>query len=343
MARRGILITFVPLKICITGGTGFVGRVLTRQLLDAGHGVRLVVRRPPRPVLQARRFPMMPDFATADFSSSASLSGAFRGHDAVIHLIGIIGELGSQTFERVHTDLSRTVMEATRDAGVRRLLHMSALGTGAQARSRYHQSKWAAEEIVRRSGLDWTLFRPSLIHGREDGFTRLFARISAWSPVVPLLGSGSSLLQPIAVEQVARAFVGALGLPEAVGRSYDLCGTERLTLHEVIRTLLEAEGRRRCLFRVPMGVARAWAGVLEATFPPILRRAPPFSRDQLLMLEEGNIGDGGPADRAFGLVHRRFADDMRRLAGRAGVDLAVDPAGARIIDNVAPGRPGGAL
>lgn len=241
----------------------------------------------------------------------------------LIHLVGIIAECGpSRSFERVHVELTASVLAAAKLAGVRRWIHMSALGTRSQARSRYHQTKWAAEELVRGSGLDWTIFRPSLIYGARDGFTRLFARLSGWSPVLPVMGTGRAQLQPIAVGQVARAFSQAVAIPDSTREVFDLCGAERLSFVEVLRAILKAHGRRRGLVRIPMPLARLQAGFLEWFFPRILRRPPPLNRDQLLMLEEDNTGDGGPADRLFGLEHRPFADEMRRLAARECGDLA---------------------
>lgn len=314
MLRRSWRFTQAPLpsnalKISVTGGTGFVGRALANFLSEHGHEVRLVRR-------AAHRGPFGQPHLTADFSNPTSLAAAFRGADAVVHLVGIISECGTQTYESVHTWTTRVVLEAARLAGVRRFLHMSALGTREGARSRYHASKWEGEQAVRASRLDWTIFRPSLIHGAEDGFTRLFARIAARSPIVPVMGKGRNLMQPIAVAQVARAFGIGLSTPGSVGRCYDLCGGERLSFLEILRAILLAEGRKRLLLRIPMPVARLQATALEWAFPAILRRPPPLNRDQLLMLEEDNVGDGSEANTEFGLSHRPFAEEMRRLAAR---------------------------
>ncbi len=247
-----------------------------------------------------------------DFLDERSLTAALENLDAVIHLIGIISEQGNQTFDRVHCATSQAVVTAAQSAGVQRFLHMSALGTRPGARSRYHQTKWRAEECVRREAPAWTIFRPSLIYGPADAFTNLFARLSAWSPFLPLMGSGRNLVQPISVVQVARAFVGALDQPASMGRTYDLCGPERMEFRAMLRDLLGALQRRRLLIALPMPVARAQAWVLEGLFRGLLRRPAPLTRDQLLMLEEDNVGDGAPADRSFGLVHEPFAEAMRR-------------------------------
>lgn len=250
-----------------------------------------------------------------DFAKEADVVEACQGAQAVIHLAGIISECGENTFEAVHVDLTRTMVDAARAAGVRRFVHMSALGTREGARSRYHRTKWAAEEIVRASGLDWTIFRPSLIYGPGDAFTRLFARMSRFSPFLPAIGGGHGLLQPIEVGQVARAFVRAIPVAATHGRTYDLCGPERMSFREVLRTILGALARRRAIVTIPFAVAGFQARLLEFLWPRVLGQAPPLNRDQIRMLAEDNVGDGGPADLEFSLVHVPFAEAMRRQFG----------------------------
>jgi NADH dehydrogenase len=238
------------------------------------------------------------------------LRQGMQGCDAVIHLVGIIGEIGDQTFERVHLEGTRQVLEAALACGVRRIVHMSALGTRPEAVSRYHQTKWAAEEAVRSSGLDWTVFRPSLIYGPGDGFVNLFAGMSRWSPVLPVIGRGTSLLQPVSVDCVARAFARALDSKAAVHQTYDLCGFDRLNLPQILQTLLQITRRRRVIVRIPRALAWYPTAVLEWIFPRVLRRPAPLSRDQILMLEEDNIGNPEAAERDFQIPSVRFAEGV---------------------------------
>jgi len=297
------------LETCLTGGTGFVGREILRQLNAAGHGVRLLVRSPTRlpPKSPAGLLRVVP----VDFASAGELVRAMAGCQAVLHLVGIISECGDQTFERVHTGLTRVLVAAAREAGVARFLHMSALGTRPEAPSRYHRTKWEAEQIVRESPLAWTVFRPSLIYGREDAFTRLLLRMASWSPVLPVIGGGHSRVQPISVTEVARAFVGAVDRGETAGQTFDLCGPERLRLVDLFRLVMAGAGRRRLLVPVPWGLAWYQARFLEAVWPRLFRRPPPLNRAQVLMLREDNVGDGGAADRAFGLQHPPLGPALR--------------------------------
>lgn len=253
------------------------------------------------------------DWVKGSVLCPADLRRAMDGCDAVVHLVGIIGEVGDQTFERVHHEATLRVVEAAWACGVGRMVHMSALGTRPRALSRYHQTKWAAEEVVRNSGLVWTVFRPSLIYGPGDGFVNLFAGMSRWSPVLPVVGRGRSLLQPVALDCVAQAFARSLGSAAASGATYDLCGPQRLTLPQILLIILEVTGRRRWLVRIPRRMAWIQATVLELLFARFLNRVPPLSRDQILMLEEDNIGDPGPAQRDFQLPLLPLVDGVRKI------------------------------
>jgi NADH dehydrogenase len=244
-----------------------------------------------------------------------ALREAARGCEAVIHLVGIIGEVGDQTFERVHHEGTLRVLEACQSAGVGRWIHMSALGTRPGAASRYHRTKWAAEEAVRGSGLRWTIFRPSVIYGPGDGFVNLFERMSRWSPVLPVIGRGTARLQPVPVESVAQAFARSLDVECTIGKTYDLCGTDRLTLAEILATILRVTGRRRLRMPVPRAVAQVQAHLLEAIFPALLGRAAPLSCDQLRMLDEDNLGDPAPAQRDLGILPVGFEAGLRRFLG----------------------------
>ena len=208
------------------------------------------------------------------------------------------------------------MIAAAQKAGVRRFIHMSALGTRPKANSRYHQSKWAAEEAVRNSGLDWTIFRPSLIYGPRDHFVNLFAKISRFSPVVPIMGSGRSKFQPVGVEMVAKAFVGALTKPAAIGQTVDLCGPETFTLGQLLDEILAVMSCRRLKLCIPLPLARCQARLVELVFRGILKKPPPLNRDQLIMLEEDNVGNGEPANRLFGLQHRSFRQGITAYLGR---------------------------
>lgn len=292
------------MKVLVTGATGFVGTAVCSALASAGVEVRRLARRARR----ASRAEGSGEWITGSVLDPSSLRGACAGCDAVVHLVGIISECREQTFEAVHVEGTRAILRAALDAGISRFVHMSALGTRPGAVARYHRSKWEAEELVRGSGLHWTIFRPSLVYGAGGGFTSLMEKMSRWSPVMPVIGSGNGLLQPVAVEDVARCFAAAAISRATAGKTFDLCGLERLSFEEMLKAILAAKKRRRLLLHLPVAVARVQARVLEAVYPALFGIAPPLNRDQILMLAEDNTGDPAPAMAAFDFEPLNFRD-----------------------------------
>ena len=292
--------------ILVTGGSGYVGREMITQARQSGFTVRIVCRHPDR----AREL-WSKDKGVEIFHGNVlnpdSLVGAFGGIEAVIHLVGIIRESRENTFDRVHRQGTIHVVDATKKANIKRYLHMSALGARPNARSQYHQSKWAAEEYVRKSNLEWTIFRPAVIYGPRDQSINLFARMLKFLPVLPVMGSGRGQWQPVPVEQVAASFVRAIREPKAIGKTYDLVGPTPMAFVEVLDAIMEVTGHRRPKFHIPMPLARLQAFMFEKTLTN-----PPINRDQLLMLEENNVGDPCPAVEDLGLQLIPLADGLRK-------------------------------
>jgi len=302
--------------VVLTGGSGFVGRAVLARLLRAGHVVRLLARNPSSPALRTLANADAVSVFPGDVLSAPTLAPAFEGADAVIHLVGIISESGASNFSRVHVAGTQNVVAAAQRGGLKRFIHMSALGTRPAAVSRYHRTKWEAEEIVRRSGLSFTIFRPSLIFGPSDQFVNLLATLARVSPVIPILASRQAHFQPLAVEVVAEAFVRALDAAAAANRTLDLCGPEALTFEQILDAILEVSGRRRLRWRVPPILARWQATWFEWIFPRLLRRPPPLNRDQLIMLAEDHRGDARTANDLFGLSPVRFREGIARYLGK---------------------------
>lgn len=304
------------MNVLVTGGTGFVGQSVLRELHHAGHHVILLVRDAASSSSREARARSPMELRQGDVLSHESIPPAMQGADAVIHLVGIISEIGNQSFENVHAVGTAHVICAAQKAGVRRFVHMSALGTRPRARSRYHQSKWAAEELVRQSGLDFTIFRPSLIFGPRDHFVNLFAGIIRRSPLVPLLGRRTARFQPIFHALVAAAFTRSLDTPAAISQTYDLCGPETFTLAGLVDNILAVMGCKRMKVRVPRPIAWCQAAALEFVYPRLFRKAPPLNREQLLMLEEDNVGNPVPANEALKLKHPAFREAIAEYLAR---------------------------
>lgn len=298
------------MKVFITGATGFVGMEVLRQLQEAGHTARILSRHPGSAKVRECASRFNAEVQAGDVTKLESLTDALQSCDAIIHLVGIISEAGANTYENVHTRGTQNIVAAAQNSGVRRFIHMSALGTRPNAVSRYHRSKWAAEEMVRGSGLDWTIFRPSIIYGPNDSFVNLFARMSRFSPVLPIMGDGKSKLQPVPVSDVAACFTGALTKPISIGQTYDLCGKDVLSFEEILDTILAVTGRKRFKIHIPLLLARMQASLLEFFFGKLLGKPPPLNRDQLIMLGEGNVGDPKPANDLFHLQPVAFKEGI---------------------------------
>ncbi len=193
--------------ILVTGGTGFVGGHLIRRLRQEGLPVRALARHPDR--AQALK-DLGVEVVPGDIADKASLEKAAEGIERVIHLVGIIQEAPGVTFRSVHVEGTRNVVEAARTAGVLHFFHQSALGTRPGAKSEYHRTKWEAEELVRQSGIPHTILRTALIYGPGDKFTIKLSEILRLAPVMPVIGSGKSKVQPIYIDDVVSCIVKAM-------------------------------------------------------------------------------------------------------------------------------------
>lgn len=280
------------MKVAVTGGTGYVGPAIIEEMLKAGHEVVVLEHRKPAPIGAHPKLRRV----HGDVNDPRSLRDAFQGCDAVAHLVAIIraDPKKGATFERVHVAGTRNVVDAAKEAGVRRFLLMSANGVDTGVHTPYLDTKLEMERMVKEAGFDATIFRPSYVSGSEEGgFDAKFADIVDKAPVLPSFGGGKFEIQPVSREDVAKAFTLALDNPKSVGKTYTLVGPERMTWNEYLHRLAKLRGHKRVVAYVPrpfiMGVAR----VAGDRFP-----ADP---DQLRMLMLGNIGDATEASRDLGL------------------------------------------
>lgn len=270
------------MKIFIAGGTGFVGSAMVNHLAARGHELVLLARTP----------------AAIDGHAGArivagnifnpNLTDHMLGCDAVINLIGIIRAFPARgvTFEKLHVEAVRAVVDAAKKAGVRRYLHMSANGVRPDGISEYQRTKARAEAYVKASGLDWTIFRPSLIFGdpgeKVEFCKQLFLNFRS-APVIPMFGSGNYRMQPVHVDDVARAFGGALEKPETAGRVFHLGGDVTYSYREILNMIFLGAGRApRPKLPVPWFLARPFVALL-GRFPAF-----PATAEQIDMLLEGN-------------------------------------------------------
>jgi NADH dehydrogenase len=266
-------------RVGLTGATGFVGRSVLARLLEGGYSVNVLARNPEKALgLKATGV----EIFKGDVTLPASIDPEFfRDLDFLIHLVGIIRESGRQTFELVHFEGTRNIVDLAKEAGIKKYVHMSGLGTRPDARSRYHKTKWKAEEYVRSSGLTHTIFRPSVIFGKSGEFIDTLVKLISYSPIVPAIKSGK--LQPVHVRDVAECFVRALDAEETNGRTIPIVGPEQLTLREIIERVCEVMGKRRLIVSVPPDFIYIPTLLLQSVL-----RNPPLTTEDLIMLEEDN-------------------------------------------------------
>lgn len=273
-------------KICILGGTGFVGRHLASELARRGYRMRVLTRRRFRH-RDLLIFPTL-ELIEADIHDPGDLAARLEGCDAVVNLVGILNESGppGADFRRVHVELPGKVAGACKQNGIARLLHMSALNASPEAPSAYLKSKAEGENAVHEASdgrLAVTSFRPSIIFGRDDAFFNRFATLLRVSPFVFPLACPQARLAPVAVDNVVDAFVRALTDKSTFGKRYELCGPRQYTLRELVQYTAQLIGVRRRVLGLNAGLSRLQARVLE--------RLPgkPFSVDNYLSLQVDSV------------------------------------------------------
>jgi uncharacterized protein YbjT (DUF2867 family) len=273
-------------SVCILGGSGFVGRHLAHQLVERSLSLKVLTRRRET----AKHLIPLPsvDVVEANVFDTNGLARHFEGQDAVINLVGILHERKHRDFQDVHARLPEAVIDACRQTGVKRLLHMSALGADAGSKSAYQRSKAEGERHVHDAAdIHSTIFRPSVIFGRDDSFLNLFARIVRIAPVLPLAGA-TARFQPVWVEDVARAFALAVDNPATFGRTYNLCGPRVYTLQELVQVVADCLKLRPRI--IPLGDTLS---LLQARLMEVKPGSKLMTRDNVYAMRQDNVCPGG--------------------------------------------------
>ncbi|MEO5373239.1 MAG: complex I NDUFA9 subunit family protein [Alphaproteobacteria bacterium] len=290
-------------RVTVFGGSGFIGRHLVRRLATHGAIVRVAVRDPER----AQFLKPLGDVGqivprAADITNAASVARAIDGADWVVNLVGILYERGARTFESIHVDAVRALAKAVKEAGVRRMVHVSALGARETSESRYARSKAMGERVLRDVLPESIIVRPSVVFGPEDDFFNRFAALARYSPVLPvltndLLGGQGVRLQPVYVGDVADAIMKTLTGDGVTGKTFELGGPRVYTLREIMDLVVRMVDRRRLVLPMPY-----WLASLEASVLQYLPK-PPLTPDQVTLLKADNVVGGGlPGFAELGLV-----------------------------------------
>jgi uncharacterized protein YbjT (DUF2867 family) len=308
-------------RVLVTGASGFVGSHTLPVLIERGHDIVALVRSDLAvrtmldrlaPAARARVEPR-----TGDVTNPATLPGALDGADLVLHLVAIPRDRdGGTSLSRVNTEGTQNVVDAMKRVGPGRLLHQSALGVVDDPSLHYASSKAQAEQLVRDSGLDWTITKPSLLWGERDGFFNILAGLARLSPgVMPIAGSGTARFQPLAVDELARVLADIIERPETIGQVYELGGPRYLTYREIVAEVLHGMGKRRLMVPVPVPLIALVAGTAEH-----VGLAFPVATDQLRQLRIDNVGPLDGVERNFGFapidIEGQLGYLRRRLSGQ---------------------------
>jgi NADH dehydrogenase len=295
------------MKILVTGGTGFVGPKVVHALRAQGRDVRALVRHPDRATQLAA---WGAELVAGDVTDPASLRAAVDGCTHVVHLVSILKGSPSD-FHRVMTQGTKDLVAAAKAASVGRFVLMSALGTSETTKDTvpYFASKWAMEQETVRSGLEYTIFRPSFVFGSDGGALPLFMKQVRYSPVVTVIGSGLQRVQPIWVEDVAEYFARGVDHPQAANRTFEIGGPDIMTWNALYLTIAKVLGKRRRLVHIPSSLARTGAKLTQ--WAP----GAPLTTDQIAMIEAGdNVASTTDAVVTFGLPLVPLEEQIRRAA-----------------------------
>jgi NADH dehydrogenase len=252
------------MKVAITGGTGFVGRNLARRLIAEGHEVVLISRGVDQRDDSIRNKAGV-TFAPIGISNPKELADAFTGCEAVAHLGGINRELGAQTYQSVHVQGTANVVEAAKAAGVQKVLLLSFLRARPDCGSAYHESKWAAEEIVRNSGLDFTIFKAGVIYGKGDHMLDHISQALYTFPIFLLVGFKAQPVRPMAVEDLIDVLFQSIVTGRLTRATVPITGPEEITLRECVSRIMRVAGKKRIMFPAPLWLHFAMAWFFEKT------------------------------------------------------------------------------
>lgn len=308
----------------IAGGTGFVGRHLVQALAGRGQQARCLVRDAGKG--ETCKLAGL-EAATGDITDSESLKGKLDGCDIAVHLVGILEEKGGMTFDKVHVEGTRNLVEEAQKAGIKHLFFQSALGASPSSWSGYFRTKAEAEELVRTSGIPHTIFRPSLVVGKGDGFTEKLKELIQVAPVVPVPGNGNAKLQPIFIEDWVRCFMSIFpdgspvtnsrhGSAGHVSRIYEFGGPEHLTYNEILVQLMGAMGISKTMVHLPLGAIRLtlpFSDITQGIGDLLGKKIPSVTKEQLGLLQLDNICDIKSVENNFGFEPMTFKEALKQF------------------------------
>jgi nucleoside-diphosphate-sugar epimerase len=297
-----------PTTVAVLGGSGFIGSHLVLNLLHLGYRLRLLINSTnPDLVSPTGRI----ETIRGSIEDEQALKNCFTGCHIVYHLVGLIAETRTKTFQKTVVEGTGHVVAAAHASGVRKIIYLSALGAGPDQPSRYYRTKYAAERAVTASGLDYTIFRPSIVFGPEDKFFNMLAGMIRRSPVVPVIGDGRYRLQPVYIEELCTVMARASREAVTSGRVYEIGGPEPLTYLEILDIIKRVLNKKRMTIHVPVWMARWGARMMESLLKPA-----PLTVDQIAMLTAGSICDPTKVEKELGVKFSPLEQQLRTYMGK---------------------------
>ena len=291
------------MKVAVTGASGFVGSHLVDRLLRDGHEVTVLSHSQRGRVRLDERVRVV----SGSVEDPEALTALCAGNEVVFHLVGIIAETRTKTFEKTVVHATRTLVGAALRAKVLKVIYLSAIGASANSATKYYRSKFEAEQAIRLSGLNYTILRPSIIFGEGDGFVSMLTRMIRLLPFTPVIGSGRYRLQPVYVDDVTSALAQCVTMEETSTEIIDLAGPERLEYLEILHIIKRVLNKRRVNIHLPLMLMKMAAAVMEKILKPA-----PLTKDQLTMLVGESVGEIDKMRRLFGIEPVGFENGLSK-------------------------------
>lgn len=295
--------------IFVSGGTGFIGSHAVRKLVAAGYKLRLLAFKGPGLAtgLPAEHV----EYSIGSITDPVSLKGKMDGCDVAINFVGIIVQVREATFERIHVEGVRNLLEEAKRAAVKRFIHISALGASDKPSSEYFRTKWLAEQLIKTSGIPYVILRPSLVFGPEDKFFNMLKPM-LYSPVVPVVGTGKTRFQPIWVGDIASCVAKSVDDEKPLNGVWEIAGPGQMTFDALLDRMADVLNLApRLKLHIPVGLMRPVARAMEAILPK-----PPLTTDQLKMLSIDNVTPANALVEVFGIQPHPFRETIREYMKR---------------------------
>lgn len=293
------------MRIGITGASGFIGSNLVKGFKDTDHYLNLFTNSSIEKFTENNKEQLT--ICRGRIENKDDLNGFLKDVDIVCHLVGLIVETRKKTFEKTVKEGTEKLVEAALSNNVKKIIYISAIGTEKDAPTKYHRTKYLAEQVIINSGIPYIILRPSLVFGPGDGFVTLLAKLIRLSPFVPIFGDGQYQLQPVFIDDLVSAIVQSAEKDTLKDEIIEIAGQQRLEYREIINIIKGCLNKKRLNLHLPFAVMKIVAALMELVLKPA-----PLTKDQLTMLEMGNVGDIKRMKDIFNIDPAGFEKELKK-------------------------------